>query len=38
MNDRCPCTNELLTFEYCKNCWYQNRWECTFLYISVEGK
>ena len=38
MNEKCPYTNELLTLEYCKNCWYQNRGTCMYSYISVEDK
>ena len=38
MNDRCPATNELLTFEYCNNCQFQNRGICMFPYISLEDK
>lgn len=38
MNDRCPATNELLTFEYCKNCTLSKGGVCMFPYFRMENK
>lgn len=38
MNDRCPATNELLVFEYCKNCTLSKGGVCMFPSFRMENK